>query len=101
MAEYDDVPLIKHIQRVFINWFSLTACLPIAAVIISTIYYICMQNTRNGYILSIDGLPVILITLLLCVIIIISMKILKPNKAKGFEKVKDLVRGTIIVQNPD
>ena len=81
MAEYHDVPLIKHIQRVFIDWFSLTVCLPILAVIISTIYYICIPNTRNGYIVNIDGLPVILITLLLCAIVIISMKILKPNKA--------------------
>ena len=81
MAEYDDVPLIKHIQRVFIDWFSLTACLPILAVIISTIYYIFMENTRNGYILTINGLPVIFIILLLCAIITLSMKILKPNKA--------------------
>ncbi len=91
------MPFIKRIQSYLIDWFSMTVCLPIIALIMELIYFSCFEIPRNDFILTAGGLPLTLLILFICVLIIVCMNVLKPKKEQGFEKVKDLIRGTITV----
>ena len=51
--------------------------------------------------LTFNGLPLVAITLFCGTIIIVISKLLKPKKDLGYQKVKDLIRGTIIVNSLD
>ena len=75
----------------------MTICIPILSTILVLLYFIINKNSRNGFVLTLEGLPLTLLILICCILIITSMKFLKPQKDQGFDKVKDLVRGTITV----
>ena len=75
----------------------MTVCLPIIAAILEVIYFSCFEIPRNNYILTASGLPLTFLILFVCIFIIVCMNVLKPKKEQGFEKVKDLIRGTITV----